>query len=527
MGRVTHRRAADNRLSRHLKEGELLTSSELIARLRQEGLSDANARKIISRNSNTNGVWRSQDLRLARDERLFGKKEFCSDPSFLTAVGEKLHKTSRKGFARCLVALGQEPVVHRVNLIRLLAVPAEGGGQKDRSTTTPPYENELAGLRELRARLIHQGTALESIVAPPYADSGSLDSFANYAAQQLRFEALLTRFLVDRLRRQNMVSWNRVELPNVEKPYVVFNRHLFSGYGFSYLSSIVRWKEAAERPTPCPVLIDCYHDQCTLPYVESFLQRIERATIRGRRRLPVLCLIAARDFDVDAWKCARRAGLMTVSFRQMFGDEALEAMAQVEQLLNGLGRETLAEGEQRFQRIAKLFDDLKTNPVISDLRSIGFEAVSGLILQAQGFEGVEPGRVVPWQNTARDVDVFGLRGDELRIIECKAYHRKKSLSVEDVRKFFTQTVPALKRWLRNTERSFSKCTASIWTTGPKGKDAGDFLYGLSRPDGDLWEIQRMSDSYGDIPRTIRERSVKLLESIAIAKTEATVDSLES
>jgi hypothetical protein len=79
---------------------------------------------------------------------------------------------------------------------------------------------------------------------------------------------------------------------------------------------------------------------------------------------------------------------------------------------------------------------------------------------------------VPWQQTTRDVDVFGIRGDELHIIECKAYHGKKSISREDVRKFFTETVPALKGWLRTHNRPFERCIAEIWTTGHKGKDVG-------------------------------------------------------
>lgn len=523
---VTLARPIGNRLAKYLDRGQVLTSSELVERLKHEGASDANARQIISRNSNTNGVWRSEELRLARDERLFAEKQFVGTPAFLIAVGEKLRKTSRQGFARCVIALAKDAVLHRVNVIRLLAAPTEM-----EMSDNPPrgvlYENELAGLRELGVRLIQRDTALESIVAPGDMDSEELDSLANQGAQQLRYEALLTRILVERLRRQNMLSWNRVELPDVETPYTLFNRQLFSAYGFSYLSPIVRWKEGAASPTPCPVLIDCYHDVCATPQVQSFLQRIERATIRRRRRLPTLGLIAARDFDADAWKLARHHGLMTVSFRQMFGDEALNAMAQVEQLMNGLGRESPADGQRRFEGIAKLLDDLKTNPVIRDLRSIAFEAISALILRSQGFESVELGRIVPWQETTRDVDVFAVRGDELRIIECKAYHRKKSISGEEVRKFFTQTVPALKQWMRQTDRRFSTCTASIWTTGPIGKDAGDTLYKLPRSNGDVWDIRRMSDLYDDIPRNIRERSIQLLESIALTKTDATDNSSES
>jgi hypothetical protein len=75
-------------------------------------------------------------------------------------------------------------------------------------------------------------------------------------------------------------------------------------------------------------------------------------------------------------------------------------------------------------------------------------------------------------NTIWDVDVFAIRGDdELRVIECKAYHRRKSLLDSDAEKFFTGTVPAHKKWLNSNDRHFNRCTADIWTTGPKGKNA--------------------------------------------------------
>jgi hypothetical protein len=526
MASLTWTPSRENRLSKFLGNGQVLTSSELLAELRREGLAPANARQVVSRNSNISGVWRTQNLRLARDERLFAEKRFVGRPEFLVAVGEKLRKTSRQGFARCIIALGKEGVLHRVNVIRLLAATAESERSESASGANS-YEKELAGLQELGVQIIQRNTALESLVAPSVLDSESVDLFANWAAQQLRYEALLARILVERLRRQNMLSWNRVDLPDVDKPYTVFNRQLFSAHGFSYLSPIVRWKDGATAPTPCPVLLDCYHGRCALPQVESFLQRIDRATIRRRHKLPTLGLIAARDFDGEAWNLARHRGLMTVSFRQMFGDEALNVMAQVEQLLNGLRREASEDGQLRFQEIAQLLDDLKTNPVVCDLRSIAFEALSGLILRSQGFESVELGRIVPWNDTTRDVDVFAVRDGKLRAIECKAYHRRKSISGEEVRKFFTQTVPALKRWMRKTERLFSTCTASIWTTGPIGNDARDALYELSLPKGDEWDIKRMSDLYDGIPPSIRERSIKLLDSIALTKTDVVDRSIES
>jgi hypothetical protein len=107
----------------------------------------------------------------------------------------------------------------------------------------------------------------------------------------------------------------------------------------------------------------------------------------------------------------------------------------------------------------------------------------------------------------------------LKVVECKAYHRRKSIPEEEVRKFFSQTLPALKKWLRDTGRPFSKCSAQIWTTGRLGNPARDALHRLVKPGADTWDLVRLQDNLNEIPTSIRERSVKLLDSIALTETD--------
>jgi hypothetical protein len=163
-----------------------------------------------------------------------------------------------------------------------------------------------------------------------------------------------------------------------------------------------------------------------------------------------------------------------------------------------------------------LVNELKSNPVVTTLRSIGFEVLSGFALRSLGYEGVELGRIVPWNETARDVDAFGFKGDELRVLECKAYHRKKSVSPDDVTKFFTRTVPSLKKWLRG-KRNFSTCTAEIWSAGPLGTKAREALYGLPRPKTDHWKLLRHQDIEGLLPESIKRRGIEILRAIALEK----------
>lgn len=517
MPRVPSARAKKDRLSEHLKREEVLTSSELIGRLKATGLTDDNARQLLRRSANSRIVWRSERLRLPKDERLFATQDFFGSRSFYQAVAEKLRSTSRWGMARCLEVLAQRGALHKIAVMRLLAVSPDTGSGNGRAKRL--YESELAALEEIGGRVIHRNTPLECVIASVGTDHADHDNVATLATASVRKESFLARILAERLRRQNVFSWNQVELPDPENPYTVFNRQVFSIYAFSYLSPLVRWKENA-GPTPCPVLIDAYEGLCVLPQVQSFLQRIERATHRKASILPSLGIIAAKDFERDAWKLARQKGLMTVSFRQMFGDEALDAMILVEEVLHDLSHGKKAESvDERFEDFSALLEDLKANPIVPTLRSIGFEALTGLIFRSIGYESVELGRIVPWKETTRDVDAFGFQGDELRVVECKAHHKRKSLEQRDVTKFFTETVPALKKWLAGQGRRVSRCRAEIWTTGPLGRIARDELHGLPRPKGDVWEMLRGEDVQNLIPQSIRKCSLQLISAIRLERAE--------
>lgn len=216
------RKADERELEAILAEG-VHTSSELIARLVRGGHSPQNARQVLSRQSNKNGIWRSRSLRLPRDERLFADQEVVGTPLFFLQVGAKLLSTGRHGLARSIGALGAHGLLHRIDLFRLLAVAPASDAQPEQSQRSPSYESELCSLEELGARVIQRATALESIIAPSMIHDDGLDALASEAIDHIRYEALLARILTERLRRQNLLSWDRIEVPDLGRPYVVFN----------------------------------------------------------------------------------------------------------------------------------------------------------------------------------------------------------------------------------------------------------------------------------------------------------------
>jgi hypothetical protein len=494
---------------------EVVTSTELKHRLVKLGYTDDNARQVIRRVFGQDpAFWRSEALQLPGGIRLYARREFHRRREFYGQIGRILGE-HRPGLARCLSKLATVGVLNRVQACKLLASPTQPGP----SRAYPHFDSELKALRELGVQVIREGTAFEYLLGAGRKPNDLSEQLASDAVTLLRKESLLARILIERYRRQNLVSWGGAEFPERDKHSVVFNDQLFTARGFCHLGPIRRLVEVADgtRSVATPVLFDVHAGRCTPADVESFLERAERATCRGPRRHPWLGVIAAREFAQPAWKLARSRGLITVNFRQMFGDEALEAMARVEQVIEAFQHDADPDaGRESFLSFASSLEELKANPVVVDLRSIGFELLTGMGLRSKGFERVKFGLLVPYKDTVRDVDAYGELGDDAWLVECKAYHSKKMITPDDVSKFVTETVPSfVKWWTQVNGRPLERCHAHIWTTGRVGSEAKRKLERTKLHRSVDGKLLGPDDILALLPSGIRERCTKMLASIAM------------
>jgi hypothetical protein len=190
-------------------------------------------------------------------------------------------------------------------------------------------------------------------------------------------------------------------------------------------------------------------------------------------------------------------------------------MAAVQSILAQLPVQDGLAAEHEVDYLANALKELKTNPVVVDLRSIALEALAALMLRSSGWEDVELGLLVPFQDTERDVDVHGYRSgrDECRLVECKAYHTKKELDPADVGKFFTETVPAFYQSLGDQKPKV--CYAELWTTGIIGQSASDRFNSLQQIKGVEFRIVDHDQMLQALPRTL-SKCEKLLEAISFS-----------
>jgi hypothetical protein len=155
---------------------------------------------------------------------------------------------------------------------------------------------------------------------------------------------------------------------------------------------------------------------------------------------------------------------------------AFEALLQAQEFLKNVAGEPLRAEDIHYEKFTETLENLKTNPLVVELRSLGFESVSGLIMRSEGYENIQLNLKVRLKNgQEREADVTGDKsgGEKLFILECKAEAANKPLDSSYVRKFYTETVPAYVASKQNG--NLLECRAEIWTTGVISSDAQNAL----------------------------------------------------
>ena len=451
-------------LSDHIAPGEILTSGQLAQRLAATGLTAAAARQAISR-TNDPAVW-ILPFHLPRRARLFTRRESGKNDDFYNRLA-KVVTARRPGLARTILALLTRRVLLKADVQRLLAAPL-----RPKTSRTPTYDVEVAVLVALGlCNIEEEATAFERLTVYPLI--GTKASHQHARAERVRqiVNMRLTRILTDHFRKQGVIGWQSSTDVGPETGTVLFSDYAFSAFSYSWLDPLVR-RSVGQKPKPTPVLFDVFSRECDVHDIEGLLHRLRHVGANRNARIPLLGVIAAHTFTGDAWNTAKKGGLLAINLRQAYGKTALKTLVRMEHLLGvAVANDPLGSpvAEIDYDTLAEDVEALRVHPHVADLRGLGLEVAAAVLLRAHGWEDVRLGLSVQFNDTTREVDVVGKRSgeDELHVVECKAAHETKELDPAHVRKFFTETVPAVLKSFQNTK----KCQAEIWTTGRVGNEA--------------------------------------------------------
>lgn len=454
---------------------EVATSMDLLRRLEKRGYSPSAARKILERDFSGPGIWRSNQLRLKTKARLYASSLYYGDSPFLQSIRPILEE-QRPGIARVLSAIELQDAIDESDITRLTAV------RLDRSGTSKALSRERSAIEEAGLGKLELGpTGRYCLVRTKHAGTEEGRKLAFHMLAKREAERGWLKLLLQLLRQQSLIEWNTPLLYDKQ-----FGTQLFSGYAFSKIRPMLQFKD--RKAKACPVVFEILTRQAELFDVAAFQERIFRAGANPQSKRRILGVIGAPYFSREALLAAKKNGMMVVNFKEVFGQAALDMMISAEDLLNTFTAPPddpadKAKSATATDKFIESITAMRNHPMVAELSGMAFESFACMVLQSAGYEDVRAGLKVRCQidgkETYRDCDVTGKRSDaveECRIIECKALNTKNEITRDDVKKFFTETVPA---YLTHVGKSdVAICSAEIWTTGQVAKDTRDYLAAL-------------------------------------------------
>jgi hypothetical protein len=464
-------REVDNNPTGILGPREVVTSTELIHRLQRRGNSAANARQILRRSFlRANGIWRTDQLQLPAGGRLFARSTFFGDSAFLAKIAPILVQ-KRPGLARVLAALERFDGIDLETLQKLLAVRLDSSGRG------AAFERELAAVVEVGiGQLDTSGPGRPRLVRRRYYETPESEKLARQFAAQRETERRLLTLMMKFYRQQHFIAWKTPD-PDLPRPYN--GGQIFSAVAYSPIHPLARMRQG--RRISCPVLFESLARSAEVFDVAGFIERRYRAGDHAQSKLRMVGVMGARTFSPEAFQLGRRAGLLMVNYKELFGDVMLDMLATAESLLAAgeAGTSSTASNAQA-EKLADTLLDLKSFPLISDLCGMALETFAVAALRGLGVEGLRTNLPVPYFNgekeVTRDVDVSGAVNDVWYAVECKALRQDNEVTEAQVEKFFTQTVPSFLHHVG--KNNIKTCHAEIWTTGTVSATTLAFLGGL-------------------------------------------------
>jgi hypothetical protein len=285
----------------HVHANELLTSSVLIQRCVAAGLNQTHARQLLRRNSSNNGIWRSEKFVMQSNGRLYAHSNFRASEGFVAQLLAIL-VAERPGLHRLAQKLLANEVVLRRHAEMLLACPID-----TEKTRYPSYGAEVAALEEVMGCQVEmRDTVGERLVLRRLGGTLNSSAAGLSALTTFQTEVAITNILIEHLRCQNFISWHPAIKSENPQRLIQFNNYPFFAATFSWLSPMVRWNEKSNKPKPTPVVFHVCLSQCRTWDVEGLAARIERAGANKTSRLHVLGVLAASDFEIDAWNNAKK-----------------------------------------------------------------------------------------------------------------------------------------------------------------------------------------------------------------------------
>ncbi|WP_042354227.1 hypothetical protein [Bacillus rubiinfantis] len=300
-----------------LAENGPLLGSELKKLLQgKTELTDAYARKIIQRTTESGGILSTKPVSFQRGQFLY----YLESQNPFDSLADVL-KHKRKGLYRAFKGLLHNRGIASKSELHKWAASVTNASFFPKNDSIEKLEGELRYLSILHSEDNYNG--VHYIRGNPNFNPSNEAYFYRYRAEIIN-RLLLSEF-INWLERSNMLAWKQTSILDMSLNRVDYNGHFWDAVGYTYLYGFyqTKYNQQDKEKTPSLVFIESnLHRHTYLEDIEGFCTRVEMQSARmknfsvGSRILPILFY---QSISNEAFDLAKTKGLLMFNARDWLG----------------------------------------------------------------------------------------------------------------------------------------------------------------------------------------------------------------
>lgn len=292
----------------------------------------------------------------------------------------------------------------------------------------------------------------------PYLLETSNPSYKEYKAIETAKNFVLTQFL----------SWTRsigLTSYNTGSFYSEFAKFQWSFTSPSYINSLTSSVEG--KITPAFILADVLIGrEAEEENVNFFIEKIK--ILNAQKNLSkFIPFLIVDSVSTNAFQLLKKNGIVIGFVNKLFGYEYSDLLKALINTITNAGAILKKNPEVYLDLITKLnkLVDGKTNNLRGDL----FELAVGFY-HSRLCRSLDIGKQINFEGNRKEMDVFAVYTDEIKVAECKGY--KNKVSKDEIEVWLSEKISIVRKWIIDQHAYDNKnITFEFWSTGGYEDDA--------------------------------------------------------
>lgn len=196
----------------------------------------------------------------------------------------------------------------------------------------------------------------------------------------------------------------------------------------------------------------------------AFVRKCEYAYNQPNSR-PILPIFVGIEYSEKAYRKLKAQGIMPVTVRQLFGQEAVKLLKEIHDFLLDLGNKLSQNTETLTMILQKIKLELGSN---ANALGYLFELAIAHMVRTVENRDIKTNIKVTDSETNRTAEIDVLleneRNSEILVIECKSKARRGFIGKNEIKRWATNRVPLIYNCLKSAHPN-KKFRFELWTNG--------------------------------------------------------------